>query len=126
LDDRKKFLHDWRCKRHTQERTNMPYADLDTARRHCQEIRELVTGHLGGTRDDRALQRLQQACRAVTSAVSDRQCRDCAGAVEDYACEVFAGAAEFRQEMLKELDALLARITALAAHRDAVGAHRAA
>ena len=104
----------------------MPYVDLDIARQHCQEIRDLVQRHPGGARDERALQKLQQACRAATSAVSDRECRERAGAVEDYACEVFAGAVEFRQEMLGELDALLARIAALESLRDAVAQHRAA
>ena len=104
----------------------MPYVDLDIARKHCQEIRELATSHAGGARDERALQKVQQACRAATSAVGDRECREHAGAVEDYACEVFAGAVEFRQEMLRELGALLARLAALEALRDAVAEHRAA
>jgi len=104
----------------------MPYVDLDIARKHCQEIRALVSRHTGDTRDERALQQVQRACRAATSAVSDRECREHAGAVEDYACEVFAGAAEFRQEMLHELGALLARLAALEALRDAVAEHRAA
>jgi hypothetical protein len=108
------------------EKKKMPYVDLDIARQHCQEIRELVTRHPGGTRDERALQKVQQACRAATSAVSDRECREHAGAVEDYACEVFAGAAEFRPEMLQELSAILARLAALEALRDAVAQHRAA
>ena len=104
----------------------MPYADLDIARKHCQEIRELVARHPGGACDERALQKLQQACRAATSAVSDRECRERAGALEDYACEVFAGAAEFRREMLDELEGLAARIAALEALRDEVAKHRAA
>lgn len=104
----------------------MAYADLDIARQQFQEIRELAVRHTGGTRDDRALQRVQQACRAASSALGDRECRERAGAVEDYACEVFAGAAEFRGELLSELEALLARIGALQAHRDAVAEHRAA
>ena len=104
----------------------MPYIDLDIARKHCQEIRALVSHHPCGARDERALQKLQQACRAATSAVSDRECRERAGSVEDYACEVFAGAVEFRREMLDELDGLLARIAALEMLRDAVAKHRAA
>ena len=104
----------------------MAYVDLDLARQQCQQIRELASRHAGGTRDDRALQRVQQACRAASSALNDRECRERAGAVEDYACEVFAGAAEFRGELLSELDALLARIGALQQLRDAVTKHRAA
>ncbi len=104
----------------------MPYVDLDIARKHCQEIRALATSHAGEARDERALQKVQRACRAATSAVSDRECRERAGAVEDYACEVFAGAVEFRQEMLQELGALVARLAALEALRDAVEEHRAA
>jgi len=108
------------------EKKKMPYVDLDTARKHCQEIRGLVSRHPCGARDERALQRVQQACRAATSAVSDRECRERAGAVEDYACEIFAGAVEFRREMLDELEALVGRIAALEGLRDAVAKHRAA
>ncbi len=104
----------------------MVYVDLDLARQQCQHIRELAARHAGGTRDDRALQRVQQACRAASSALNDRECRERAGAVEDYACEVFAGAAEFRGELLSEVDALLARTGALQQLRDAVAKHHAA
>ena len=104
----------------------MPYADLDTARKHCQDISELVARHPGGARDERALQKLQRSCRGASSAVNDRECRERAGAVEDYACEVFAGAAQFTKDMLEELEALVARIAALESLRDAVAEHRAA
>jgi len=104
----------------------MPYADLDLARKHCEDMRELVARHAGGARDERALQKLQQSCRAATSAVGDRECRERAGALEDYACELFIGAGHFKAEMLRELDALVARIAALEALRDEVARHRAA
>ena len=104
----------------------MAYVDLDIARRHCQEIRDRVVGHPGGVRDDRALQKVQQSCRAATSAVGDRECRERAGAVEDYACELFIGADHLKSEMLRELDALIARLAALECLRDAVAQHRAA
>jgi hypothetical protein len=82
--------------------------------------------HPGGARDERSLQKVQQSCRAATSAVGDRECRERAGAVEDYACELFVGADHLKSEMLRELDALLARIAALESLRDEVAKHRAA
>lgn len=103
----------------------MPYADLDAARRHCSEIRELVERHPSNTTDYRALQECQRCCRGASAALSDRECRERAGAVEDYACGLFAGE-DFRKELLGELDALVSRIAAIAQLRDDVAKHRAA
>lgn len=108
------------------QRTNVAYLDLDIARKHCEDIRELLERHPGGATDYHALQKLQRCCRGASSALNDRECRDRAGAVEDYACEVFTGAAQFRREILQELDALMARIAAIASLRDAMAKHRAA
>ena len=104
----------------------MAYADLDLARSQCREIQELVSRHPAGAQDYRALQRVQQCCRAATSAVSDRACREHAGAIEDYACELFGGADLGKRERARELDALLARLAALGSLRDEVARHRAA
>jgi hypothetical protein len=104
----------------------MAYVDLDIARKQCQEIRDLVARHPGGAQDYRALQKLQQSCRAASSAVSDRECREHAGAIEDYACELFAGVDLWKRELARELDALLARLDALQSLRDEVARHRAA
>jgi hypothetical protein len=104
----------------------MTYTDLDIARRHCQDIRELIERHCAGATDYPALQKLQRCCRGASSALNDRECRERAGAVEDYACELFAGAADFRRELLEELDALVARIAAIESLRHAVAQHRAA
>lgn len=104
----------------------MAYADLDLARSQCREIRELVSRHPGGAQDYRALQKVQQCCRAATSAVGDRECRERAGAIEDYACELFSGADLWKRELSQEIDALLARLALLESHREEVGRHRAA
>lgn len=104
----------------------MPYIDLDSARKYCRQVRELVSRHPAGTRDERALQQVQQFCRAATSALGDRLCRDCAGAVEDYACELFMGADHPRAQLLRELEALETRIEAIEAMRDEVAKQRAA
>lgn len=104
----------------------MAHTDLDNGRRYCAQIRELVARHPAGTHDHRALQQLQQFCRAATSALGDRSCRELAGAVEDWACGLFIGADHLRPELLRELDALEARITAIEAMRNEVAKHRAA
>ncbi|MGQ0544074.1 MAG: hypothetical protein ACT4P3_01910, partial [Betaproteobacteria bacterium] len=95
----------------------MAYVDLDAARKHCRDIRELVERHSANTIDYRALQECQRYCRGASSAVSDRECRERAGAVEDYACGLFAGT-DYRKEILGELDALLSRLAAIPRQAD--------
>jgi hypothetical protein len=106
--------------------------DLDTARRHCEEMRVLVSLRGGGRRDEQTLQSLHELSRAATSALDDAFCRECAGTIEDYASSLFSdsgheqwarnqisGADYLRLLILRELDALCVRLAALQAARDA-------
>lgn len=109
----------------------MPFLDLQIARRQCQEMRDLIVHRGGGWRDERLLQKLQELSRAATSAVEDREFRERLGTVEDYASALFSddqhqgwarhqmsGIDFLRQYILRELDALLARLQTIEAGRE--------
>lgn len=111
----------------------MPYTDLENARKHYQEIRELIIHHPGAWPDEKSLRELRDMCRAAAAAVDDAECKERLSAIEDYGADLFSvsghqkwarkqmsGADFLRLQMLRDLDAFHARLFILEATRNAL------
>jgi len=110
----------------------MSHNDLDSARAQYHALRGLIIHHPGGWRDEIALRRIEHICRSAAEATRDRECRQHIGAIEDYSQELYSvaghlkwarghtsGADYLRLQILRELDAFNARLSAIEAARDA-------
>jgi hypothetical protein len=100
--------------------------DLETARRHYSAMRDLIIHHLGGSRDERTLEKLGDLSRKAAAAINDKDCMQLLSAVEGYGTDLFSesghlkwartempGARFLRLQILRELDAFHARLLQL-------------
>jgi hypothetical protein len=83
--------------------------DLDLARKHLAELKDLFVRH-SGEADARALRCLVALCRAATLCTDDDYCRDKITSVEEQGAEMFThgGHRRFSGDFLRQriLDAL--------------------
>jgi hypothetical protein len=106
------------------------YSDLDEARAHHAQMRQIVDRHTGAASDFRALSRVLDLCRRAAAAIDDRYCRDKLRLVEDFAAEMFAhsehlkwdrdsvsGAQFLKQQMLDALELFSSRLYSMELRR---------
>jgi hypothetical protein len=100
--------------------------DLETARKHYSAMRDLIIHHLGGSRNERTLRKLQDLSRKAAAAIDDSDCKRLLSAVDGYGADLFSesghlkwaqtqisGADFLRLQILRELDDFHARLLLL-------------
>jgi hypothetical protein len=89
-------------------------------------MRDLIIHHLGGSRNERTLRKLQDLSRKAAAAIDDNDCKRLLSAVERYGADLFwesghlrwaqtqiSGADFLRLQILRELDDFYARLLQL-------------
>ena len=111
----------------------MNYPDIEQARRHHGDMKEVFAHHRADwTARGDELRRVEELCREAASSINDPQCREEMGIVGDYAAELFArgehrkwesesmsGAEFLRLQILKALDSFHSRLYSIEAIRRA-------
>jgi hypothetical protein len=99
------------------------YADLYVAAKYCRVMPDLVARHAGGGDGGRSLDQLKELAARLASSVDDAECREGVAAIGHLAADLSSAPEHqgdfLRRRILREIESLERRLTAIAAARAA-------